>query len=119
MGHRRTAPLCAFCKYLDDEHMKETLELRCAAFPESIPEEILGDDGMFYDHREPHPDDNGFQFEKLDDLALLRQRQVFGNAPDMDFIDEVLTSTFGYLDRGRQRGYIQPPLRSVDDGDEG
>ena len=36
------------------------LDRTCAAFPEGIPPEILG--GGF-DHREPHPDDNGVQFE--------------------------------------------------------
>lgn len=112
---RRTAPLCAFCKHDDEEHMQETLELRCAAFPEGIPEEILWwNNGPFYDHREPHPNDNGLQFEKLNDLELLRQRQIFNNAPDMDYIDRRLAMTFDKLDRGRLRGYIQPPLRSVD-----
>ena len=36
------------------------LDRTCTAFPQGIPPEILA--GGF-DHREPHPDDNGVRFE--------------------------------------------------------
>ena len=43
------------------------LDNTCAAFPEGIPPEILG--GGF-DHREPHPHDNGVRFEMRTDEAF-------------------------------------------------
>lgn len=115
MTARFTKHLCGFCKHFDEQHMNETHELRCAAFPDGMPDEVVwSKDGPLFDHREPHPDDNGLQFEKLDDLTLLRQRHILRNAPDMDYVDDRLAITFEYLDLCRGDGSIQPPLRSVD-----
>lgn len=36
---------------------------RCEAFNDKIPDEIIN--GLF-DHSEPHPGDNGIQWEKID-----------------------------------------------------
>jgi len=46
-------PQCLRCKYWNGKG-------RCEAFPDGIPHEILIDE---FDHKEPHPDDNGIQFE--------------------------------------------------------
>jgi hypothetical protein len=35
---------------------------RCAAFPDGIPDEILHSK---FDHRNPHPGDNGIQYERV------------------------------------------------------
>jgi hypothetical protein len=54
-------PICLDCKHLNDEIDDAFV---CAAFPDGIPMEIvLGD----FDHHKPHPDDNGIQFEPLEE----------------------------------------------------
>ena len=39
---------------------KHKTGLTCKAFPEGIPKEMLRNQ---FDHRNPHPDDNGIRFE--------------------------------------------------------
>ena len=52
-------PMCMKCKYFS---IRENT-LRCDAFPEGIPDEIiLG--GV--EHTKPYKGDNGIQFEKAD-----------------------------------------------------
>lgn len=53
-------PLHAPC--IDCRHYRR--HLKCAAFPERIPDEILEGE---HDHREPYPGDNGIQYEPLPD----------------------------------------------------
>jgi hypothetical protein len=48
------AALCIFCR-----HLKEGT-VRCEAFPEGIPDEILF---SLHDHREPCEGDHGIRFE--------------------------------------------------------
>ncbi|SFT73294.1 hypothetical protein SAMN02910340_02084 [Methanosarcina thermophila] len=51
-------PICFECKHFIDEEGP----MRCEAFPDGIPEDIvLGDN----DHKKPYPRDNGIQFEHL------------------------------------------------------
>ena len=56
--------LCRYCKHLED-----TGKWVCEAFPKGIPHGLI--EGLF-DHRNPHPDDRGIQFElntmKYDEL---------------------------------------------------
>jgi hypothetical protein len=49
-----SAPLCIFCRHLKDG------QVRCAAFPRGIPDEILF---ALHDHREPYEGDQGIRFE--------------------------------------------------------
>ena len=55
---RAKLPLCATCKNLT---VFENRILKCKAYPEGIPKEILT---WKEDHRHPLPGDNGIQYEK-------------------------------------------------------
>lgn len=60
---------CAFCLHfqkVDDRDPK----FFCDAFPNGIPDEIVR---MRFDHRKPHPDDNGIQFEMNPQFEHLRE----------------------------------------------
>ena len=50
-----TSLQCALCKH-------KVLGLRCAAYPDGIPPEILTGE---HDHREPYKGDNGIRFEPV------------------------------------------------------
>lgn len=53
--------MCMFCEHFRSTDGAE----RCAAFDgEPIPQEILD---MNFDHRWPHPEDNGLRFEPTED----------------------------------------------------
>ncbi len=57
--------MCAYCVHLRPKSESSPLTGRplCDAFPKTgIPREITFGG---YDHREPHPDDNGIRFEPL------------------------------------------------------
>lgn len=47
---------CANCKHL----RRAELGYRCAAFPDGVPQIIIFNQ---FDHRLPHPDDNGVRYE--------------------------------------------------------
>lgn len=53
--------LCPVCRHLDRENPEM---VRCHAFPNGIPVEILTNR---HDHHNPHPDDMGIQFEPLEE----------------------------------------------------
>ena len=54
------APLCIGCKHLHDGEWG----LPCDAFPNGIPEEIIGGE---HDHRRPYPGDGSILFEPIDE----------------------------------------------------
>lgn len=58
---------CASCV-----HLKQTANtpLRCAAFPKAIPDEILTGE---FDHKQPHPRDNGIRFKSIDESSRGRE----------------------------------------------
>jgi len=54
--------LCSFCKNMEYERFLKTLKATCTAFPDGIPRDIGGvEEDLRFDHREPHPGDNGIQ----------------------------------------------------------
>ena len=54
-------PICQRCKHLI---RPPRLNYPCEGFPRGVPIEIITSE---FDHHNPHPDDNGIQFEPLDD----------------------------------------------------
>ena len=64
MSSGKPTPQCWFCKHFDAESYKKGWTiLRCAAFPHNIPDEIWYSG---YDHKQPHDNDQGIQYEQLD-----------------------------------------------------
>ena len=53
--------ICDWCKHY--KGIKDTRVI-CEAFPDGVPSEI---EDFKFDHRHPHPMDNGIQFEKQED----------------------------------------------------
>ncbi len=105
MPIKRTQPLCWWCSHFDPYAHKVQKVWRCAAFPEKIPGAIINGE---YDHREPHPDDNGMQFQQQP-ATMLTVRDVFmHNTPDA--IETALYDAILLLEMGRALGGIQPPL---------
>ncbi len=103
MTQKGRSPLCIWCKHLILErgiHIS-----KCKAFSEEIPEEIWE---LEYDHREPHPDDNGIQFEKVtnyDDL-MIPVRKGFTD----DQLDFIYSQDIERLNEWRRAGFIKPPM---------
>lgn len=59
--------ICPLCKHLDRSKVRDSRTDEpyfCTSFPDGIPIEIeLGK----WDHRRPHPEDNGVRFELIDE----------------------------------------------------
>lgn len=79
-------PICVGCK-----HFRATAKDResCAAFPNRIPEAILGND---VDHRKPYRGDHGIQFEPVSSADAVFAAGVFeaddeGSAKPLDLGD--------------------------------
>lgn len=103
MGHG-FFPMCLMCKHLDIQFYNERGIPRCKAFTEVIPLEFWD---CKYDHRYPHPDDNGIQFEKVESIEEL---SVHVTAKTMGVVNQVLERTFKELEVARREGRALPPL---------
>ena len=60
------APICLECKHFHRDSKREGFT--CDAFPDGVPEEIIMGE---FDHRKPHPDDRGIQFESVSPVITL------------------------------------------------
>lgn len=52
---------------------------RCDAFDGRIPNEIMWGE---FDHRHPHPDDNGLMFVPRDELAQAEVEAIYGRVAE-------------------------------------
>ncbi len=105
--------ICKFCKHFNNakDETGSRKSSNCNAFPEYIPSEISANN---FDHRMPHPDDNGIQF------ALFETRETtpeYFDALSDDALKEWVLGIFDHLDRSRRLGLVLPPLVE-DDNDE-
>ena len=95
--------ICWWCKHRHSAAMRKTLWQTCDAFPDGIPQEILNYE---FDHRTPHPNDHGIQFEKYEDEQTLhRYIREDGRASP----EEHLELAFRALDENRAKGEALPP----------
>jgi hypothetical protein len=100
MTHVTHHSLCWFCKHFDNDYSEENIgEYRCAAFP-AIPVEIATEE---FDHRQPHPDDTGIRFEKVESFIEYMQREVFSNYSSIEEIDEAFARTINWFELIKQR----------------
>jgi hypothetical protein len=100
MTHITQHCLCWFCSHFDNAYSEENIgEYRCAAFPE-IPAEIATDE---FDHRQPHPDDMGIRFEKVEAFIEYMQRHVFSNYSSLEEIDEAFAITINLIELMKER----------------
>ena len=105
-------PICVFCKHLYTSGKPKNVSTQlkvlstpgCKAFPAGIPYEITTNG---FDHRTPHPDDNGIQFKlfetKTDLFSLLAELSD-------EEIEYQLWAKFEYIEQNRRQGKILPPI---------
>lgn len=100
-------PLCYFCKHFDAVHDQENrgkqVPRRCRSFPNGIPREIINPQ---YDHRLPHPYDQGFQFEQYSTRETLSW--YLKDFPDFA-LKGSLDRMIEFLEWGRKAGSALPP----------
>lgn len=113
-------PLCMFCKHFNIENTQPSIQEKpsCKAFPEIIPLEIWK---LVYDHREPHPDDNGVQFELTEDFENFQKSTLgqhhYGNF-SLDQLQQRFEDHIAEVTRNMELRRIaeiaQPPLDEND-----
>jgi len=107
MPYVRHHSICKFCKHFDIESWSAG-PLTCRAFPDRIPESI-SDLNMTYDHRIPHPDDNGIQFEMLEDeVELGRRFPRFLKDRFDEAVRQSIDNTIQVLEHRISRGFVEP-----------
>lgn len=107
---RRDMPICHWCKHFEKTAI-------CHAFPDGIPNEIYtrsSDDSVKFDHRYPHPEDNGIQFELEKNFERIKNNPavylVMGIYNDIDKVYESLEKRFLNYDERHQAGLMQPQI---------
>ena len=104
LGHGGCFPLCLLCKHYHAEKAEDIFNFSCEAFPKKIPSEIWD---CKYDHRYRHPDDNGIQFEKFENVEDL---SVHVRTRSIKTLDNVFKREIELLEEFRRKGKALPPL---------
>lgn len=98
-------PLCNFCRHFNLESLENLGQpLKCKAFPDGLPIEIWANN---FDHRTPHLNDGGIQFEKFTDREILAP---FLAKKDDDSVQKLLQKTLEGLENNRKAGATFPPI---------
>lgn len=110
--------ICIWCKHFV-LRTKDSIIPSCSAFPKGVPNEIMpGERTATFDHRYPHPDDNGIQFEPNDDIdelmKLIGIREIVHRyGGDKDKIWHALNRLFAEYDDRREYGAMRPSLEEI------
>lgn len=114
---QREYSICIWCKHFKTA-TREKIISHCEAFPDGIPSEIvLYENHALFDHRYPHPEDGGIQFEREDDIdKLLKSRAIRDIVhiypTDVERIWRSLNALFSEYDKRREQGTMRPPITS-------
>ncbi len=112
---QREYSICIWCKHFKTA-TREKMISHCKAFPDGIPEEILHNENTaLFDHRYPHPEDGGVQFEREDDIDKLLKSRIMRDIVhiypyDTERIWRVLNALFSKYDKRREQGIMNPPI---------
>lgn len=110
--------ICIWCKHLK-LRSKNSIIPSCSAFPTGIPDEIMPIVGpVTFDHRYPHPNDNGVQFEPKNDVNELMKsvgiRQIIDRyGGDESEIFPALNRIFKEYDDRRKDGSMRPSSEEI------
>lgn len=118
MSHRRKDAICMFCGHYIGI-TQSNRQISCVAFPNGIPRDIYPiEQNVKFDHRYPHPDDNGIQIESQEDYEKRSKfrpiRMIMHLYNDESKIREYLDGIFEEYDDLRDRGFIKPSWEELE-----